>query len=289
MVSDVEHSTARTKNYEKKDPKLFNCHHQDSGLLNGGSMLNINLLGKLAVVTGGSGELGRAIVRTLAQAGSDVAIHYHKNKEQAEKLLSEVRAMNVHGMIVAADITKLDSVMAMRDRIGQTLREPDIIVNNAVIQYNWTRILDQSIEDYEDQFRSSVLHCVLMAKAFVPAMIRRKYGRIIGINTECAMQNMPKQSAYVSGKRGMDGVLRVLAHEIGEYGITVNQVVPGWTITENKGATATQENYCKNVPLRRRGTAFEVASAVAFLSSDLAGFITGAYIPVCGGNVMPTI
>lgn len=252
-------------------------------------MLSINLLGRLAVVTGGSGELGRAIVRMLAQAGADVAIHYHSNVEQAEKLLGEVRAMNVRGVTVQADVTKLDSVMAMRDRIGQALGEPDIIVNNAVIQYSWTRVLDQAIEDYEDQFRSCVLHNVFMAKAFVPAMMRRKWGRIISINTECAMQNMPNQSAYVSGKRGMDGLLRVLAREVGEYGVTVNQVAPGWTISENKADTAAQENYRKNVPLRRRGTDREIAGVVAFLASDMAGFITGAYVPVCGGNVMPAI
>ena len=128
-----------------------------------------------------------------------------------------------------------------------------------------------------------------MAKAFVPAMTCRKWGRIIGINTECAMLNMPNQSAYVSGKRGMDGLLRVLAREVGEYGVTVNQVAPGWTISENKADTAAQENYRKNVPLRRRGTDREVAGVVAFLASDLASFITGAFIPVCGGNVMPAI
>lgn len=252
-------------------------------------MLNINLSGKLAVVTGGSGELGRAIVRTLAQAGADVAIHYHSNAEQAEKLLGDVYALNVRGMTVQADVTKLDSVMAMRDRIVETLGEPDIIINNAVIQYSWTSVLEQAIDDYEGQFRSCVLHSVLMAKAFIPAMIRRKWGRIISINTECAMLNMPRQSAYVSGKRGMDGVLRVLAREVGEYSITVNQVAPGWTISENNADTDAQENYRKNVPLRRRGTDREIAGVVAFLASDLADFITGAYIPVCGGNVMPAI
>ena len=252
-------------------------------------MLNINLSGRLAVITGGTGELGRAIVRTLAQAGANLAIHYHSNVEQAEKLLAEVHAMNVRGVTVQADVTKLDSVMAMRDRIGQSLGEPDIIVNNAVIQYCWTSVLDQATDDYEDQFRSCVLHNVFMAKAFVPAMTRRKWGRIIGINTECAMQNLPGQSAYVSGKRGMDGVLRVLARELGADGITVNQVAPGWTISENKPDTAAQENYRKNVLLRRRGTDLEVSGVVAFLASDLAGFITGAYIPVCGGNIMPAI
>jgi 3-oxoacyl-[acyl-carrier protein] reductase len=101
------------------------------------------------------------------------------------------------------------------------------------------------------------------------------------------MQNFPNQSAYVSGKRGMDGVLRVLAKEIGEHQVTVNQVAPGWTISDRSRANADDDaNYIEKVALRRRGTDQEIANVVAFLASDLASFVTGAYIPVCGGNVM---
>jgi 3-oxoacyl-[acyl-carrier protein] reductase len=252
-------------------------------------MLAIDLSGRLAVVTGGSGELGRVMVRTLAQAGAGVVIHYHKNLDQARRLSQEVKMLGRPTMVAQADVTRLDSIRAMRDVIAGELGHPDILVNNAVIQYKWKGVLEQSPEDYEGQFRSSVLHNVFMAQAFVPAMVEKKWGRVIGINTECAMQNAPGQSAYVSGKRGMDGVLRVLAREVGEHGITVNQVAHGWTISENRPDTAAQESYRRTVPLRRRGTAQEIANVVAFLASDLASFITGAYIPVCGGNVMPAI
>jgi len=110
---------------------------------------------------------------------------------------------------------------------------------------------------------------------------------VIAINTECSMQCFPGQSAYVSGKRGMDGLLRVLAKEVGEHGITVNQVAPGWMMSDDSKDPAPA--YSEHVPLRHRGTDQDVANLVAFLASDLAGFISGAYIPVCGGNVMPTI
>ena len=105
------------------------------------------------------------------------------------------------------------------------------------------------------------------------------------------MQNFSHQSAYVSGKRGMDGVLRVLAKEIGGHQITVNQVAPGWTKSDKlrDADPDPQAEYAKNVPLRRAGTDQEIANVVVFLASDLASYITGAYIPVCGGNVMPTI
>jgi 3-oxoacyl-[acyl-carrier protein] reductase len=100
-----------------------------------------------------------------------------------------------------------------------------------------------------------------------------------------------KDSAYAAGKRGMDGVLRVLAREIGRHGVTVNQVAPGWTISENRpeGNPQAEQAYRQRIPLRRRGTAQEIANVVLFLASDLAGFVTGAYIPVSGGTVMPAI
>ncbi|HEY3417557.1 MAG TPA: SDR family oxidoreductase [Armatimonadota bacterium] len=253
--------------------------------------MQIDLSGKIAVVTGATGQLGRVMVRTLASCGADVAIHYLRNAEMAQTLLAEVTALGRRGMTVQAEVSDRDAVLAMRDAIAAELGDPEIIVNNAVSQYTWTTVLEQAPEDYAGQFRTSVLHNVLMAQAFVPAMIRNGSGRVIAINTECAMQNAPNQSAYVSGKRGMDGVLRVLAKEVGLHGITVNQVAPGWTISDNDRAAGTEirEGYQRSVPLQRRGTDQEIANAVAFLASPLASFITGAYLPVCGGNVMPAI
>ncbi len=253
--------------------------------------MNIDLSKKVAMVTGASGELGRVISRTLADCGADIAIHYHHSQTKAEALLEEIKAKGVRAMTVQGDVGDAASVKAMRQSVAATLGDPDIIVNNAVVQYQWTTVMEQAIVDYESQFRSCVLQNVLMAKAFAPAMIARKWGRIIAISTECAMQNFPNQSAYVSGKRGMDGVLRVLAREIGMHQITVNQVAPGWMISDkHRGAPEErQPEYEASVPLRRRGYDQDIANAVAFLASDLAAFITGAYIPVAGGNVMPAI
>jgi len=253
--------------------------------------MKIDLSKKVALVTGATGELGRVISSSLAVCGADVAIHYHRNRERGEALCNEIKRQGRRACVVEADVTQLASVEAMRERVESELGPPDILVNTAVIQYTWKSVLAQGLEDYEGQFRSCVLQNVVMAQVFVPAMIRKGYGRIIALNTECAMQNQPTQSAYVSGKRGMDGVLRVLAREIGEHGITVNQVAPGWMISEKdrRNGTERQEFYDKNVPLRHRGVDQDIANAVVFLASDLAQFITGAYVPVCGGNVMPAI
>ena len=225
----------------------------------------------------------------MAEAGADIAICYHRDQETAYLLQDEITAKGVQATIVQADVTNQDSINAMRDLVSKKLGAADIIVNNAVIQYNWTSVLEQPAEDYESQFQSCVLHNVYMAQAFVPSMIESGWGRVISINTECSMQNFERQSAYTSGKRGMDGVLRVLAKEVGAHGITVNQVAPGWTISEKSADSQSDEHYWRNVPMQRRGTAQEIANTVLFLASDLASYITGAYIPVCGGNVMPTI
>jgi len=231
------------------------------------------------------------IAYTLAMCGADIAIHYLNNEERALTLKKDIISLGRRAITVKSDVTDHDSVASMNKIVSENLGEPDIIVNNAVIQYEWKSILEQNTEDYESQFKSSVLQNVNMAKVFVPAMIRKSYGRIIAINTECSMQNLPNQSAYVSGKRGMDGILKVLAKEIGKHQITVNQVAPGWIITEKtrQAGKEKDEYYDSKIPLNRRGTDQEVANVVAFLASDLASYITGAFIPVSGGSVMPAI
>ncbi|MEK4252186.1 SDR family NAD(P)-dependent oxidoreductase [Paenibacillus sp. FSL W7-1287] len=253
--------------------------------------MNINLSGKTALITGATGDLGRVMARTLAKCGANIVIHYNSNAAKAKELKEELEALNVKAITVQADITKLEHIQAMQAAITEQIGTVDIVVANAVIQYQWTSILEQAPEDYQGQFDSCVMQSVYLAKAFIPDMIAKGEGRFIGINTECAMQNAPTQSAYVAGKRGMDGVYRVLAKEVGEHAITVNQIAPGWTISDRDRASGTEvnEGYSSSVPLKRRGTDQEIANVVAFLASDLSSFITGAYIPVNGGNVMPAI
>jgi 3-oxoacyl-[acyl-carrier protein] reductase len=260
-------------------------------------MKALDLRGKTAVVTGGTSQIGRGIVRGLAQCGANVAISYLTQQAYAESLKKEIEAdWGISATTCRADITNIDSVKAMKAHINEALGAVDIVVNNAVIEYEWKSILEQDIEDFNSQYQSCVLQAVVMSKAFVPDMIARSYGRVIAINTECSMQMLPYQSAYVAGKRGMDGIYKVLAKEVGQYGITVNQVAPGWIITDKcRDADGTEANimqdfpYIDRVPMKRRGTEADIADAVCFLASDLAGFITGVFLPVAGGNVMPCI
>jgi 3-oxoacyl-[acyl-carrier protein] reductase len=257
-------------------------------------MLAIDLAGRTALVTGATGELGRVMARTLAAAGADVIVHYHRQGAMAAALVGEIEAAGRRAMAVQADVTDATAVVRMADAVTRQLAAPDIVVANAVIQIEpWASVLEEAPEDYESQFRSCVLQAVYLAKAFIPAMQRRGWGRFIAINTECAMEAAANSSAYVAGKRGLDGVVRTLAKEVGPDGITVNQVAPGDTVSDRdraSGAAAdARAEYVRTVPLGRRGTDLEVAHVVAFLASDLASFITGAYVPVAGGRVMPAI
>lgn len=256
-------------------------------------MLMIDLRGHLAVITGASGMLGRVIARTFADCGADLVLHYYKGKEEAEKLAGELRRKTGRRVLtVQADITSAEDVKRMKQEIVQRVGVPDILVHNAVIQYEWKPIIEQPLADFDSQYQSCVMQTVHMAQAFAPEIIAKGYGgRIVVINTECAALAEANNGAYTAAKRGLDGIVRVLAKELGPHDITVNQVAPGWTITENdrRNNTESQPEYEKTVPLGRRGTDEEIAQMCAFLASPLASYTTGAYIPVSGGRVMPAI
>lgn len=256
-----------------------------------GAPMKIDLSGKKALVTGGSGGLGRTIVRTLAECGADVAVHYNSDEKSAAALVNELKASGREAAAFRADVTDFDSVKAMKEEVSRTFGMPDILIVNAVIQYEWKQLLDQDIADYYSQFESCVMQMVYMSKMFVPYMKERHYGRIVVTNTECAVMAEPNCSAYTSAKRGLDGIVRVLAKEVGSDNITVNQIAPGWTITDKERANGVNPapEYVASVPLGRRGTDQDIANMAAFLSSDLASFTTGAFIPVAGGRVMPAI
>ncbi len=253
--------------------------------------MEINLKGKVALVTGATGDLGRVMVRTLASCGADVIIHYIRKTDKAAELTEEVLSMGQKAMAVQADITSQPSITTMRNLLMQENMMPDIVVANAVSSYTWTSVLEQSADDFISQFQSNVMQSVYLSKAFIPNMIEKKAGKYIAINTECAILSDPYSSAYASAKRGLDGLMRVLAKEVGEHQITVNQIAPGWTISDRdrQGETPDQLPYINRVPMKRRGTDQEIANVVAFLASDLSSFIHGAFIPVNGGLALPGI
>lgn len=254
--------------------------------------MKIDFTGKKALVTGASGGLGRVIAKSIAECGADVCLHYNSDLKSAEKTADEIRNMyHVNTEIIQADITSEESVIKMKTTMEKGFGMVDLLVPNAVIQYPFKPLFDTTTSEFYSQFESCVMQMVYLSKAFLPYMIEKDYGRIVAINTECAYLAEPTFSAYTAAKRGLDGVVRVLAKEVGMHNITINQVAPGWTITdkERENGIDPAEEYIKTVPLNRRGTDVDIANMVTFLLSDYASFTTGAYIPVSGGRVMPGI
>lgn len=258
------------------------------------------LAGQVALVTGASGDLGRTIAQALAAAGADVAVHYRSRREQAEVVADACRAHGVRAITVSGDIADLEAMTSAYQAVTAALGPVDIAVANAVSQIPWLSVLEQPLSDYTDQFRSCVLHAAVLAKVCIPAMQQRKAGRFIGINTEVLVECQAGASAYASGKGGMDRLLRCLAKEVGPSGITVNQVAPGWMISErNRVAGGGPDDdgvkpedltgYLSRLPLGHRGTDGDIADAVVFLASPAARFITNALLPVCGGRVMSAV
>jgi 3-oxoacyl-[acyl-carrier protein] reductase len=177
----------------------------------------------------------------------------------------------------------------MRRQIEDALGPVDIVVNNAVTWFDKAPVVAQQADQFNRVFRSSVLQAWATAKVFSEPMIARRWGRIISLGSEVTSQALINRAPYTAAKCAMDGVMRSLARELGEHGITVNQVAPGWVITDKDRGDRdeVQPEYERDVPLRRRGYDQDVANLVAFLASDLAGFLTGVRVPVCGGNIMP--
>ena len=251
-------------------------------------MLTLDMKNRTVMITGGTGLLGRELAMIFAECNADVIIHYNKNEMKAKEIEKAIKNMGKNAFVVQGDITKEESVQDMHKNIKENFKMPNIIVNNAIIQYTWKEVLDQEISDYYSQFESCVMQMVYMTKNFAPYMKDNRWGRIICINSECAATAEVRFSAYTSAKKGLDGIVKVLAKELGPFGITVNQVAPGRLVhdKETESDKLLQKEYELSVPLKRRGTVDEVANMVVFLSSDLASFTTGAYIPVCGGRTM---
>ncbi|GLH79955.1 3-ketoacyl-ACP reductase [Bradyrhizobium sp. SSBR45G] len=254
------------------------------------SPLQIDLSGRVALVTGAAGEIGRPIARTLAACGAKVAIHYLTARDVAERLCDELNELEPQrACTISGDVARLEDVEAMRPIVESRLGPVDIVVNNAVTWFDEGPVIDQTADQFDRVFRSSVLQAWATARVFSGPMIERRWGRLISLGTEMTSLALPNRAPYTAAKCAMDGMLRSLAKELGEHGITVNQVAPGWVISDKdrRDRDEVQPLYERSVPLGRRGYDQDVANMIAFLASDLAGFVTGVRVPVCGGIVMP--
>lgn len=254
--------------------------------------LMIDCRNRVAFVSGSSGKLGGTMARMLAEAGADVALHAFSRPERLRPLAAHIAQLGRKSCEIQGNVSDATDVARMRAKVEEALGPVDILVINAVSQLRpWLPVLEETSDRLQDQFNSCSLQTLHLTQAFVPTMCERGWGRVIGISTECIMQLFAKQGAYVCGKRGMDGLLRVLSKEVGPANVTVNQVAPGWIDTgETPDRSAASLAYIeKQSAMGRRATDIDVANTVAFLASDLARSITGCWIPVSCGSVQPRV
>jgi 3-oxoacyl-[acyl-carrier protein] reductase len=247
-----------------------------------------DLTNKVALVTGASRGLGKAIAAHLAACGAKVALNYFASPDLAEKTVAEIRAAGGQAQAFRADVRDQAAVRQTVTDIEKSFGPLDILVFNATGPQPFRSIEELTWQDCLDQLEFFVKSPILFTQAVLPSMKSRRRGRIINIGSEVFEKGVPKFSNYVAAKGAQLGLTRSWAMELAEWNITVNLVAPGWIPTE-RHATDPQDMkdaYTAAVPMKRMGVPHDIAAAVAFLASDAANFITGQKISVNGGNTL---
>lgn len=239
---------------------------------------------KIALVTGGSRGIGRAIALRLADALCDVAILYAGNEAAAQETLDMIRERGVRALAVKCDVADEAQTASAWQQVCAELGTPDILVNNAGIVRDGLA-MRMSAENFRAVLDTNLTGAFNMIHACLPSFLRRRSGRIINISSVSGMMGNPGQANYASSKAGLIGLTKTIAREVASRGITVNAVAPGFIETDmTRGMNeAALKAGLAAVPMGRIGSAADVANAVAFLASDEAGYITGCTLKVDGG------
>ena len=247
----------------------------------------MKLQGKVALVTGASRGIGRAIAVGLAAEGAHVAINYVSRPDAAVAVQAAIGALGREGLPVQADVAVAAEVERMVAQVLDRFGQIDVLVNNAgFTKDNLLFLLTEA--DWDSVVDTNLKGTFLMTKYAARGMIKRRWGRVINITSVVGLNGNKGQSNYSASKAGIIGFTKSVAKELASRNVLVNAVAPGFVETElTQSVTPEARKYfLDNIPLGRLGQSSEVAAAVLFLASDLASYITGQVLVVDGGMVM---
>ena len=245
-----------------------------------------SLSGQIALVTGGSQGIGRATALALANQGADVAI-MARSIEKCEAVAGEIRALGRRALPIQGDLARADQIKAAVEKVGAELGPISILVNNAAITRDGL-LLRMKRDDWDDVLNTNLTGVFLTIQQVLPMMMKARRGRIINLTSVVAQSGNIGQANYIAAKSGLIGLTKAVAREYASRQITVNAVSPGFIETPMTEALAeaARQAMLEQIPLKRAGSDHDVASTVAFLASDEAGYITGQVINVNGGMYM---
>ncbi|MEK7205445.1 MAG: 3-oxoacyl-[acyl-carrier-protein] reductase [candidate division NC10 bacterium] len=242
---------------------------------------------RVALVTGGTKGIGKAICLHLAEHGCRIACGYGRDVKAAEAYAEEFRAKGYQGGVYQCDVTEPDQIVAMVERVAKDLGRLDILVNNAGITSDKT-VLKMEVADWQRVLRTNLSSCFYMCKAVLPHMLKYNYGRIINISSVIGLSGNIGQANYASAKAGLFGFTKTLALETARKGITVNAVAPGFVKTEmtDKIPAEIINKILDHIPMRRFADPHEISRVVVFLAQEDSAYITGQIYGINGGLYM---
>ncbi|MDZ8107469.1 MAG: 3-oxoacyl-[acyl-carrier-protein] reductase [Nostoc sp. DedQUE12a] len=241
---------------------------------------------KVAIVTGASRGIGRAIAIELATQGAIVVVNYASSSAAAEAVVTEITTAGGQAIALQADVSKVEQVDALINAVMEKFSRVDILVNNAGITRD-TLLLRLKPEDWQAVIDLNLTGVFLCTRAVSKIMLKQRSGRIISITSVAGQMGNPGQANYSAAKAGVIGFTKTVAKELASRGITVNAVAPGFIATDMTSDLNNTEDILKFIPLSRFGQPEEVAGMVRFLAADpAAAYITGQVFNVDGGMVM---